>query len=375
MLGPSKPLVPPIYQTSVFAIPDLDALEEIMTGAAPGFIYARDAHPNAHKLAADLAALEGAAWGLMASSGMAAESASLLALVKPGDSILASNRLYGRTNTLIRQELKRFGVQSTIVDASDLDAVRQAMAEKPRVLFVETMSNPLCRVPDLPALAELAKANGCRFVVDNTFATPAVTKPIAIGADLVVESLTKMIGGHSDVTLGVVCGNDPELLPAMTQIVSVWGLASPPFDCWLAQRSLATLRLRMHTAMCNAAAVADWLVEQPGVSRVVYPGRADHPDRAVAAKVCAGGFGNMLCFELAGGRDAVNRFMRLATGVPFSPSLGHTGTTCSHPATTSHRYESPAERQRQTITDGLIRLSVGFEPVEQIRAELRRGLV
>ena len=160
----------------------------------------------------------------------------------------------------------------------------------------------------------------------------------------------------------------------MTATVSIWGLASNPFDCWLAERGLATLALRLRAASANAAALADWLAAVPDVARVVYPGRPDHPDHELARRLLQGGYGNMLCFELKGGREAVNRFMRLARGIPFSPSLGHTTTTLSHPATTSHRYVSPAERRRQGIGDGLIRLSVGVEELGQIQAEMLKGL-
>jgi cystathionine beta-lyase/cystathionine gamma-synthase len=165
-----------------------------------------------------------------------------------------------------------------------------------------------------------------------------------------------------------------DLLAEVSQVTSIWGFQSNPFDCWLAERGLATLPLRMRQASANALALADWLAGQRGVARVVYPGRRDHPDHRLAGRVLAGGYGNMLCFDLSGGREAVNRFLRLARGVPFSPSLGNTTTTCSHPATTSHRYVSPAEKQRQGITDGLVRLSVGIEPLEQIQAEMARGL-
>jgi cystathionine beta-lyase/cystathionine gamma-synthase len=235
------------------------------------------------------------------------------------------------------------------------------------------MSNPLLRLMDVARLAKLAREHDCLLFVDNTFATPVLTRPLELGADLVMESLTKMIGGHSDVTLGFV-GGTGELLPQVAQVVSIWGLAANPFDAWLAVRGLATLPLRMRAACANAAALADWLAGQPGVVRVVYPGRDDHPDRALADRLLGGHYGNMLCFELAGGRDAVNRFLRLAQGVPFSPSLGHTTTTCSHPATTSHRYTSPAERRRQGIGDGLIRLSVGAEDLSTIQREMAKGL-
>jgi cystathionine beta-lyase/cystathionine gamma-synthase len=197
-----------------------------------------------------------------------------------------------------------------------------------------------------------------------------------------MESLTKMVGGHSDVTLGVVCGQkeDDDLRQQVAQVTSIWGLASPPFDCWLAERSLDTLGLRMRAASAAAAALADWLALQPDVRQVIYPGRPEHPDHAAARALLAEAtpgelfFGNMLCFELDGGRDAVNRFLRLATGIPFSPSLGNTTTTCSHPAATSHRYVSPAEKKRQGIGEGLIRLSVGIEEVERIRHEIAKGL-
>ena len=374
-LGETKPLVTPIYQSSVYTIPDLDALDAIMNDGEPGYIYARDAHPNAKQLGKLLAKAEGAEWAVVTGSGMAAISAIVLATVSQGQRILASNRLYGRTVQLFTQELTRFGVATDYVDANDLNAVEAALKKSPRLLFVETMSNPLLRVVDIAALAELAHDHRTLLVVDNTFATPVLTRPMELGADFVMESLTKMIAGHSDVTLGLVCANDEDLLPAVSAGSSIWGLASNPFDCWLAERGLATLELRMQAASANAAKLADWLAEQPGVARVWYPGRADHPDHQLAERVLDGAFGPMLCFELEAGRDAVNHFLHNAPGIPFSPSLGHSSTTLSHPATTSHRYVSPAEKKRQSITDGLIRLSVGVEPLAQIQKEMKKGLV
>jgi cystathionine beta-lyase/cystathionine gamma-synthase len=317
--------------------------------------------------------VEQAEWAVVCGSGMGAITAMLLATARQGDHVVASNRLYGKTTVLLDQELAAYGVKTTFVDTSDLGQVRSALEKPSKLLLVETISNPLLRVSDIEALAELAHEHDCPLAVDNTFASPVLCRPLDLGADLVIESLTKMIGGHSDVTLGVACGT-ADLLPQITQIVSVWGLASNPFDCWLAARGLATLALRMRTASANAAALADWLAEQPSVADVIYPGRVDHPDHDLAARMLPSGFGNMLCFELHGGRDAVNRFLRLAPGIPFSPSLGHTSTTLSHPATTSHRSMSPAERRRQGIGDGLIRLSVGVEDLEPIKQELSKGL-
>ncbi|HZY90499.1 MAG TPA: aminotransferase class V-fold PLP-dependent enzyme, partial [Gemmataceae bacterium] len=257
-LGVSKPLVPPLYQSSVYTLPDLDALDRIYDAGEPGFIYARDAHPNARQLAAALAAAEGGAWAAVTGSGMAAISAILLATVEKGGRVVASNRLYGRTTQLLHQELARFGVQTTFVDANDQGAVARALETPARLLFVETVSNPLLRVADVDALGRLAHDRGSLFVVDNTFASPALCRPLERGADLVMESLTKMIGGHSDVTLGAVIGRG-DLQAEVAQVISIWGLASNPFDCWLAERGLATLALRMRAASANAAALADWL--------------------------------------------------------------------------------------------------------------------
>jgi cystathionine beta-lyase/cystathionine gamma-synthase len=372
-LGSSRPLATPLYASSVYALPDLDTLDRIVTGEEPGFCYARDDHPNARGLAAKLAALEGGDWAAVCGSGMAAISAIFAATLAQGSRVVASNRLYGRTSQLLTQDLPRFGVRAEFVDPADLGAVARVLEMPAKLLFVETVSNPLLAVADLDALAELAHARGCLLVVDNTFATPALCRPLQRGADLVMESLTKMIGGHSDVTLGVVSGRGGPAAE-VTRAVSVWGFSSNPFDCWLTERGLATLALRMRAACANAAALADWLADQPGVRRVLYPGRRDHPGHAVAARLLGGAFGNMLCFELAGGREAVNRFMRRATGVPFSPSLGDTTTTCSHPASTSHRYVPTDEKERQGITDGLIRLSVGVEDITAVREEMAKGL-
>jgi cystathionine beta-lyase/cystathionine gamma-synthase len=372
-LGSSVPLVPPLYQSSVYKLPDLDALDRILDAHEAGFIYARDAHPNSRQLAAQLAEWEGARWALVTSSGMAAISAIVLATVQQGQRIVASHRLYGRTTQLFQQELPRLGVQTTLVDTGDLEEVRRALETPARLLFVETLSNPLLRIADLPALASLAHERDCLLVVDNTFATPVLVRPLEVKADLVMESLTKMIGGHSDITLGLVCG-ERDLFQEVSQVSSIWGFAANPFDCWLTLRGLSTLSLRMRTASANAAALADWLADQPGVTRVLYPGRRDHLDHKLAASLFRGGFGNMLCFDLAGGREAVNRFMHQAPGIPFSPSLGHTTTTCSHPATTSHRYVSPAEKERQGITDGLVRLSVGVEELDKIKDEMAKGI-
>lgn len=373
-LGPTTPFAPPLYTSSVYAIPDLDALDDVYEGRSPGYTYARDGHPNGDHLAAKLAALEGGTWGITCGSGMASLSAAFVSLLQTGDTVLASNWLYGGTSKLFNNQLSRFGVKTVSVDLSDLAATRAALAKhRPKVLFAETISNPMCRVLDLAALAELARAAGCRFVVDNTFATPVLCRPLELGADLVMESLTKMIGGHSDVILGFLASTDDSLRAPIAATVSTWGLASSPFGCWQAERGLHTLDLRMKAATANASAVADWLAVQSGIRRVIYPGRPDHPDFALAQRLFPTGCGNMLCFELAD-RDAVNHFMRTATGIPFIPSLGHASTTISYPAGTSHRFVTSDERERQGITPGLVRVSTGCEPLDQLKHELAKGL-
>jgi len=371
--GSTPPLVSPLYQSAVYTLADLDHVDRIYGKEEPGFIYARDNHPNAAELATTVAALEGGAWGIVGGSGMSVLSIAFLGLVSAGDRVIAGNQLYGRTNRLLRHELARFGVGCAVVDCTDLGAVREALRTPSKFLVTETITNPLLRVADLEALAELCRAAGCRLIVDNTFASPVLCKPLEIGTDIVMESLTKIISGHSDVTLGAIAGNDMAQYPNLMQIMSIWGFSANPFDCWLAIRGIETLTLRMRAASDNARQLAEWLQTQPNVKRVIYPGLDDHPDRAAAEKILPRGCGHMLCFELAN-REAVNHFMRSVPEVPFAPSLGHTGTTCSHPDTTSHRYEAVEDKLRQGITPGLVRLSVGCEDFAELRTKMSRGI-
>lgn len=372
--GAGRPIAPPLVPASVYAIPDLDTLDRIVEGREPGFIYARDNHPNAQELAERLTYWEAAEWGLVTASGMGAISAAIAAVVRQGDRVLASDKLYGRSAQFLSQELGRFGVAVTYVDTCNLRDVERGLKVRPRVMLVETMSNPTLRIADIPALAEACRVVDCALMVDNTFATPVLCRPLEHGADLVMESLTKLIGGHSDLTLGFVAGRSPELKSQISMVATVWGMAGSAFDCWLGLRSLPTLELRVRAATANAKAVANWLVGRSGVSRVLYPGLPDHPDVVLVNRLFPEGPGNMIALELDGGRSAVNRLLRRAPGIPFSPSLGHTRTTLSHPASTSHRYVEAAERRQHGITDGLVRLSVGIEPIDMITEELTRGL-
>jgi cystathionine gamma-synthase len=348
-------------------------MNRVYEGQEQGFTYAREGSPNAEQLAAKIASLEGAECGLITSSGMSAVAAIVLGLLKAGDHVVAGNQLYGRTLRLVSQELPRLGFATSLVDATDVAAVEAAVRPNTRLVLVEVVSNPLLRVADIEALAREARSRGVLLVVDNTFPTPLALRPLALGAHVSFHSITKMLAGHSDVTLGAVCCSRELATPIRDTIVT-WGFNGSPFDCWLAERGMNTLELRVARANANAAALADFLAEQPAVRRVIYPGRADHPDVAVARRLLGEQFGNMVTFELAGGRDAVNRFMQSLATIPFAPTLGDISTIISHPAVTSHRGLTTKERESLGIREGTIRVSVGIEDQSLIQCEFATAL-
>jgi cystathionine gamma-synthase len=369
----TAPLVPPIVPSAVFVARDADQMNGVYEGQEQGFTYAREASPNAELLAAKIAALEGAECGLITSSGMSAAAAIVLGLLKAGDHVIAGNQLYGRTMRLVSQELPRLGFVTDLVDASDVEAIERAIRPSTRIVLVEVVSNPLLRVADIAALGVVALSRGVLLVVDNTFPTPLALRPLSLGAHVVFHSITKMLAGHSDVTLGAVCGSRELMTPIRDSIVT-WGLNGSPFDCWLAERGMNTLELRVARANANASALADVLAGQPAVRRVFYPGRADHPDHAVARQLFGDQFGNMVTFELDGGRDTANRFMRALQSIPFAPTLGDVSTIISHPAVTSHRGLTAAAREALGIREGTIRVSVGIEEFQLLEDEFRTAL-
>lgn len=369
----TSPLVPPLFPSVVYRAADADELDRVYEGKEPGFTYAREGSPNAAILAAKLARLEGAEASVVTSSGMAAVSAVLLGLLSARDHIVASNQLYGRTHRLLHRELPKFGVTSTLVDPSTSAAFESALRPDTRMILVEVVSNPLLRVADVEALSLLARSRGILLVVDNTFPTPLDLRPLELGASLVIESVTKLLAGHSDVTLGAVSGSHDLISPIRDAIVT-WGLNGSPWDAWLAERGLNTLEIRLARATSNAAAVADFLAEHRRVRRVFYPGRADHPDHDVARRLFGNRFGAMVSFELDGGRDAANRFLRALTHIPFAPTLGDVATMVSHPASSSHRGLTADERAALGIGEGLIRVSVGIEERALIEQELGEAL-
>ena len=296
----------------------------------------------------------------MTSSGMAALSLAALSQLKPGDHVVVSNQLYGQSLLLLTQELTRFGISSTLVDTCDGDATRAAMTSATKLLVVETIGNPRLHVADIAVLAEIAHDCQAKLLVDNTFATPVLCRPLELGADLVMESVSKMMNGHSDVMLGALCGRecDWERVPL---VLSAWGLASSPFDAWLAVRGLTTMHLRVERACETAEQVAKFLTRERAVQQVDYPGLPDHPQHALATAQFGERFGSIVTFRLSGGRAAADAFIAATDRIPFCPSLGEATTTLSHPESTSHRGLSPSQRELLGISGGTIRLSIGLE--------------
>jgi cystathionine beta-lyase/cystathionine gamma-synthase len=336
-------------------------------------VYRRDGHPNGDALADECCRLHGCEHGIATSSGMAALAAAALAIAKSGDHVLISNRLYGKTAYLLTSEFSRLGVQCSSVDMRDLAATRAALRATTRLVIVETIANPCLEVFDLAALAEIAHSTKAMLLVDNTFATPYVCRPAAFGADLVMESLTKMMNGHSDVILGFL-GGTSAAWQRVPGVISAWGFCSSPMDCWLALRGLGTMPLRMKQACENALAAAEYLANRQEVERVDYPGLASHPQHELAKRQLGGRFGSLVTFHLRGARAAADDFIAKARRIPFCPSLGELATTLSHPETTSHRGLTAEGRASLGISGGTIRLSVGIEPTDEVLAALAEGL-
>ncbi len=369
----TRPLAPPLYTSAVYQCESPAQADAMLARQEYGYVYSRDAHPNRDLLADKCRELHEAQEATIGASGMSVLAAAALAVLTPGDETIVSDQLYGRSIHLFASELPRYGVTSQVLDTCDLNSVRQSLSPRTKLIVVETITNPLLKVSDLSGLAELAHSVGALLLVDNTFAGPTICRPLTLGADLVIESLTKIMNGHSDVLLGLLCGHTKhwERVP---QVMSTWGLAGAPFDCWLALRGLSTLALRAERASVNALAAAEHLRTKNQVSHVYYPGLSDHPDHALAKRQFTGGFGSIVTFDLAGGRVAAEQFIRAAQRIPFCPSLGDLSTTLSHPESTSHRSMTAERRAQLGITGGTIRVSVGIESAEAIRAAIDEGL-
>ena len=357
----SRPVVTPLSPSVVYASETPDALDDQYEGRVHGYTYSREGHPNADVVAKRLDAMEGMSGGVVTGSGMAAVSAVLLGLTKTGDHVIGGNQLYGRSLRLMKEDLPRLGIETSLADPADIAAVRAAIRPETKMILVETVSNPTLAVADIDGLSALCKETGILLVVDNTFTTPRGFQPFDHGADIVIHSITKLLAGHSDVMLGYVVARDPALNERLSVFSVTTGMTPSPFDCWLAERGMLSFELRFERSQATAAALADHLAGMPGVKRVIYPTRKDHPDHDRAMDLLKGQGCNMVSFELEGGRAAANAFTRAADGLNFAPTLGDVGTTLSHPASSSHRALTPEERAGLGLSEGFFRVSVGLE--------------
>ena len=366
----------PIYASSVFSFDSLAQLDDVYSGNAPGYVYSRMKNPGIDLLEEAVQTLEDGAAAVAIGSGMAAITLSILAQVSAGDHVVAAGVLYGGTYDFLRNELPRRGVSTTFVVANDLDAVQAAMRPHTRVVYCETISNPLMTVADLSALAGIAHRGGARLVVDNTFATPVLCKPLGFGADVSVHSGTKYLNGHSDVTGGVAITADRVLGDSIRSLAGTYGPVLSPFEAWLMLRGIRTLDLRVGKCSENALKLARFLSRHPKVTAVHYPGLETSPDRKMAERYLdtARGFGGMLSFEVRGGLDGARSLIDALDLVKLVPSLADVSTTVSHPGKTSHRDIPVAEREAYGVGDGLIRVSAGIEDYRDVEDDFAKAL-
>ncbi len=366
-------VVTPIYQTSTFKFKNVQHGANLFSGAEEGYIYTRMRNPTIEAMENAIAILEGGARALGCGSGMAAIHTVFAALLEAGDHVVSSESVYGPTNTLLKTVMQRFGVKSTFVDSSNLEAVRQALRPETKVLYVETPGNPTLVMSDIAALAEIAKANGASLVVDNTFMGPALQRPFELGADVVVHSLTKSLNGHADVVGGIIVVKDEAMYPHFRKTLNQIGGVIDPFNSFLVHRGLKTLALRVQRASESAMKVAQYLEAHPKVAWVRYPGLPSHPQYAIGLKQMSG-HGAMIAFELAGGLDAGITLMNNVHLCQLAVSLGGVESLIQHPASMTHAGMGKEQREQAAITDGLVRFSVGIEDVDEIIADLDQAL-
>lgn len=367
-------LTPPVHLTSTFAFDSAEAGGEMFAGTREGHFYSRISNPTTDLLERRLASLEGAEAAVATASGMGALTATLWSFLRAGDEVITDQTLYGCTFAFLRDGLTRFGVTVRQVDMTRPDDLAAAISDRTRIVYFETPANPNMRLVDIAAISRIAHGQGAKVVVDNTYATPVLTRPLALGADVVVHSATKYLGGHGDLVGGIAAGGVEDM--ARVRLVGVkdmTGAVMSPFTAFLVLRGLKTLSLRMARHGESAQAVARWLEDHPAVDRVFYPGLQSFPQHALAARQMAGG-GGMMAFELKGGHGAGVAMMNRLTLIRRAVSLGDAETLIQHPASMTHSTYAPEERAAAGIGEGLVRLSVGLEDVGDILADLEMAL-
>lgn len=369
----TRSVTTPIFQTSVFELMENAEGAEFAAAVEPPQFYTRWGNPNFSEVQAVIAGLEGAERALITSSGMSAFATVFETFLRPGDHVVAPAAIYLGTEQLLRRWIDQKGLQVTWVEHTlDRAEWEAALTERTRMILAETPSNPTLAITDLAMIAELGRARGILTVADNTFATPIFTRPVQLGIDLSVASATKYLGGHSDLVAGVIAGSEAHLA-ACWGTTKITGPTVDPFAAWLLHRGLKTLYLRVRRASDNAQSLATWLLWQPQVARVDYPGSKDHPGHEVAVKQMNGGFGAMMSFELRGGLQAGQRFCEALQVITRAVSLGGVESLIQHPASMSHLRTPPDVKARLGITDGLLRFSVGIEDEADLKADLEAG--
>lgn len=359
-------IMTPVYQTSTYVQKSPGVIIE-------DYDYARSANPTRKALEANIASLEGGRHGIMYASGLAA-LASCVHLLSSGDHVVLCDDVYGGTFRTMDKVFKQFGITYTRVDMTDLDATAAAFTSKTKLCWIETPTNPLLKIIDIEAVARIAKGRGVIVGVDNTFASPVLQNPLSMGADIVLHSCTKYIGGHSDVIGGVLVVNDDDLAQRLHYTQNAVGAVSAPWDCFLLLRSTKTLHVRVQRHCENAAKIADFLAEQPQIESVIYPGRADHPQHAVAKKQMRGGYGGMITATLKGGLPAARNFLERVQLFSLAESLGGVESLIEHPAIMTHASIDKPLREALGISDGLVRFSVGIEDVDDLIADIQEAL-
>jgi O-succinylhomoserine sulfhydrylase len=372
MRSPLGEMSESLYLTQGFSYETMETAEARFNGEKPGFIYARFSNPTVAMFEQRMATLEGAEAARATASGMAAVTAALMGLVRAGDHVVAAKALFGSCRYIVEDLLPRFGVASTLVDGTDLSQWRAAVRPNTKVLFLESPTNPTLEIIDIHAVAEIAHEAGARLVVDNVLATPLLQSPLKLGADCVVYSATKHIDGQGRCLGGVILGSETFINDNVHNLLRQTGPSMSPFNAWVLLKGLETLTLRVDRQVRNAAALADTLATLPGVTRVLYPGRSDHPQHALAQRQMKGG-GNMVAFEIEGGKAGAFRFGNQLKLIRISNNLGDAKSIVTHPATTTHQRLTPDARAELGISEGLLRLSVGIEHIDDLIADVTRA--